>query len=301
MRRTRISSTFMERKRFSLFQPVLRLLKKKTTYREWIESRFGAQDVEEIDLEPGHAIEGIWRPSLYSWADTQKAIKVNPTEQRSQEQALRILVEALDELLLFIEPSDDGLNSYSHKTRDLLILACTESENQMRALLNKANWTAQNGRFFTTQDYVKLNLVAQLYDFQISLRYYENFSPSKPFANWDDNNPTQSLPWYHAYNQTKHNRDEHFAEAKLRHTIDAVASNIVLYCRRFSPLILLNDTNTLSGLINQLFEIKMVESDRKSFYLPKLKFSPNTRKDCFVYDSYKAGHKQPWITDPLVL
>jgi hypothetical protein len=272
---------------------------KNKTYLEWLDERFGAKDIEEIDIEIGHTIDGIWRPSLFYWNDIQTGINVDSNVQRSQEQALRILVDKLDEILLFIEPSEDGLRSFSHKIRDLLILSCTEVENQWRSLLNKANYRPINGRTFTTQDYVKLKPVTFLHEYEIGLRNYDSFKPSRPFADWDASNPTQSLTWYNAYNQTKHNRDQHFSSANLQAAIDAVAANIILYCTRFSPLILINDTNTLSSLIKQIFEINMVNSDRKSFYIPLLELPSDTRKDCFVYDCYRNNHNKSWIAKDL--
>lgn len=274
---------------------------KKGTFQDWIIKRFGAIDIEEMTFDVGNTVEGIWRPSLYYWDDIANGIKTNPSEQRSEEQALRILIEKLDELLLFIEPSIDGLNSYSHKTRELIILACTEVENQWRSLLNLAGHNPINGKDYTTNDYVKIFPISFLDEYQVSLKNYSTIAPSKPFNRWDKTNPTKSLPWYDAYNKTKHNRDHHFYEAKLKYAIDAVAANIIMFCTRFGALILLQDTSTLSALVKQIFEIKIVDADRKSFYIPELKFPADIRKDCFVYDSYRNKDNQPWIVNKLVV
>jgi len=271
------------------------------TYEEWIEKRFGALEIQEMDMVVGHTVEAVWRPSLFYWDDTQKGLKIDSIEQRSQEQALRILVEKLDEIFLFIEPSRDGLKSYSHKIRELLILSCTEVENQWRSLLVKAKHIPIDGRQFTTHDYVKLFPHTFLDEYQIGLKNYNTFTPSNPFKDWDHSNPTKSLSWYDAYNKTKHNRDDHFSSAQLQHAIDAVAANIILYCTRFSPFILINDTNTLSGLIKQIFDIRMVNSNRRSFYIPELTIPVNTRTDCFLYDSYREKHNNEWVVDSLQL
>ncbi len=269
---------------------------KNCSYIEWLEKHFGAIEIQEMYHNVGETVEAIWRPSLFYWEDIQKCLKIDSNEQRSQEQALRILVEKLDEILLFIEPSIEGLKAHGHKIRELLILACTEIENQWRALLNRAGYLPQNGREFTTQDYVKILPVTYIDEYQVGLKHYNAFVPSKPFYGWDITKPTKSLIWYDCYNQTKHDRDRYFSSATLLRAIDAVAANIILYCTRFSPLILINDTNTLAGLINQLFEIKMIDSDRKSFYIPDLQFPPNIRSDCFVYDSYFEKHNKEWET-----
>ncbi len=274
---------------------------KNCTYLEWLNKRFGAIDIEEMNLEIGNTIENIWRPSLYFYDDLKNGIKISEKDQRSQEQALRILIEKLDEILLFIEPSQDGLKSYSHKVRELLILACTEVENQWRSLLQKANYSPQNGRDFTTIDYVKLLSKTHIAEYEIGLKNFDSFVPSKPFANWTNTSPTQSLVWYDAYNKTKHDRAQNFPLSQFQFAIDAVAANIILYCTRFSPLLLLNDTHTLSGLIKQIFEIKLVNANRKTFYLPKLTFRLDTRKDCFVFDSKRAGFQESWTVNNLII
>ena len=94
---------------------------------------------------------------------------------------------------------------------------------------------------------------------------------------------------------------QYFSLAQLQFAIDAVAANIILYCTRFSPLLLINDTNTLSSIIKQIFDIQMIDANRKSFYIPELSFEPNTRKDCFVYDCYRAKHRKNWIVDKFII
>ncbi|MBN2711033.1 MAG: hypothetical protein JXR97_01165 [Planctomycetes bacterium] len=274
---------------------------KNGTHFDWIKNRFGATNIEEMELEAGNTIEGIWRPALYNFDDTDKGININNSELRSQEQALRVLIEKLDEILLYIEPSSEGLESYSHKIRELLILAATEVENQWRVLLNRANEKPINGSTFTTQDYVKTLPFTFVEEFEVSLKHYSLFKPAKPFSGWNSANPTKSLKWYDSYNKTKHNRDRHFDEAKLKYAIDAVAANIALYCTRFGILRLLHDTTILTGLFKQIFDISMVNSDRKTFYIPELEIPKNTRKNCFVFDCYLSKYNKPWTLNKLKL
>lgn len=274
---------------------------KNGSFNDWVIKRFGANNIEEMNLEVGTTVEGVWRPSLFYWEDIRNGIKTKENEQHSEEQALRILIDKLDELLLFIEPSIDGLNSYSHKIRELLILACTEVENQWRALLEIAGCIPINGKMFTTQDYVKILTPTHIGEYKVGLKNNSAFLPSKPFVSWDLSNPTKSIDWYDAYNKTKHNREYNFQDAKLKFAIDAVAANIILYCTRFGALILLQDTSTLSGLVKQIFEIKMINANRKSFYLPELEFPNDIRKDCFVYDSYRNKHNKTWNIQKLII
>lgn len=274
---------------------------KTGTLANWIERRFGAKDVEQMDLEVGHTVEGIWRPSLYFWDDITAALRIDPNEQVSQENALRILLTSMDNLLLYIEPSPNGLECYSHKTRELLILSCTEVENQWRAILQKSDYLPSAGSTYTTNDYSKLIGKVFLEEFSISLRNVDSFRKVRPFQGWDATCPTRSLPWYTAYNETKHNRRDNFGSATLRHVLTSIAANLVLYSIRYSPLSMINGSNAFSALVNQVFEVSMDNCSRRSFYLPLLDTSRVGSNDCIVFDSYRDKLNQPWIIEKLSL
>ena len=274
---------------------------KTLTLENWVKKVFGAEEIVPLDNEIGHSIDGIWRPSLYYQDDTYRALNVTKFSQRSSEQALRILIEKLDELLLYIEPDVNGLDSYGHKTRELLILACTEVENQWTALLKKAAASPTNGRTFTTQDYVKLLNAAHLDEYVIKLRNYEHLIGFQPFDNWNATKPTQSLTWYYAYNKTKHDRDSSFKESTMKNVIQAVTANVVMFCSRFGPFNLLNESKTLSSLINQNFEIYLKDSKQSSYYIPEIELPTETRKELLLYDCYREGHNKDWIVDIITL
>ena len=120
-----------------------------------------------------------------------------PSDLRLAEQALLLLIQRLDELLHFIEPSPVTLQAYSHKARELLILSCTEVENAWKSYLRIANVPPARSDF-TTNDYVKLLVPLHLADYQISLPRYSDIQPIRPFLGWSAAQPTKSLPWYDA-------------------------------------------------------------------------------------------------------
>ena len=275
--------------------------KKSGSLEDWCVRRFGATNIKTMQVAIGHSIESLWRPSLYYWDDTCAALKINDSEQLSEESALRVLIQQLDNLLLYIEPSSSGLDCYSHKTRELLILSCTEVENQWRAILDKAEVLPSNGRTYSTNDYSRLIGKVFLEEFSVKLRSISSTPVIKPFVNWTIANPTKSIKWYDSYNETKHNRESHFDSAKLRFVIESVAANLVLYSVRFSPLSLINNTNNFSSMVNQVFNISMDGSNRESFYLPLLDTSKIQRQECIVFDSYREKLNAPWIVDKLVL
>lgn len=102
---------------------------KSGNLREWIDRTFGAVDVEEASCEVGHTVHGVWRPGLYLSDEILPGLSATTFDLRLAEQALLLLIQRLDELLHFIEPSPGTLETHSHKARELLILACMEVEN----------------------------------------------------------------------------------------------------------------------------------------------------------------------------
>jgi len=191
---------------------------KSGTLREWVDRTFGAQDIVELKHAPGHATSGVWRPGLYFDEEIQTALAATPHDIRLAEQALLLLIHRLDELLHFVEPTSASLSTYSHKTRELLILACTEAENCWGNFLRVAGVVPPR-RGFTTNDYVKLLAPLRLAEFSVSLPRYAAVPLMLPFARWSSNDPTASIPWYSAYNKTKHDRTSHFDAASLENCI----------------------------------------------------------------------------------
>ncbi|HUS88885.1 MAG TPA: hypothetical protein VMW91_05860 [Desulfosporosinus sp.] len=271
---------------------------KKGTLKDWATTICGAIDFKPMDTEVGQTVDSIWRPCLYYEDEINEALNIDKFEQRSCEQALRILIDKLDSLFWYIEPEGKGLEAYSHKTRELLILACTETENHLKALLKKANASPINGKTFTTKDYVKLCKKAHLTEYQLMLRNYD-YGPVNPFLDWNKRQPTQSLPWYDAYNKTKHDRSNEFHVASLNNVIKAIAANIVLYIVRFGPFPLLHGTRTLSSIVNQIFNIMMVDSNVKTFYLPDLDLPSDLPKNLSIIRAHQSGYYKKWKINPL--
>jgi len=266
---------------------------------DWLLNTFGATNIKESVNDVGNVVDCVWRPGLYYPEKIYQALSTNEFEQRSAEQALRLLIDYLDNLFIYIEPSTSGLQSYSHKTRELLILACTEVENYWTQYLNNAGATPSS-RYFNTTDYVKLCAPLFLREYELNLRPYVNVGPIKPFENWHSSKPTQSLGWYNAYNKTKHNKSTYFSEATLQNCIEAIMANIVMFCVRFSPYPLFSDITKLSGIMNQLFSLRLDNPDPSTFYvakvnLPASKYNPN------LVCGETKDYIEPWQINPLRL
>lgn len=278
---------------------VIRQPKHGENIKQWAENVFGATNIKISKNTVGEAVCGVWRPGLYYGQEDLKALSTNEYEKLSSEQALRILIEKLDDLLLYIEPTQYGLKTYSHKTRELLILACTEIENVWKQYMRIADYKSSNAHNLCTSDYIKLKEPLFLQEYEVRLKPFENVEPIKPFVEWDQEISTQSLIWYNAYNQTKHDRYSHFAEATLFNCINAVAGNIILFCARYGPYSLFQGSGILSGLINQLFEVRLINPDPSTFYIPKIDFFEGHRCTSLSYTSWYLV--RPWVVKPLIL
>ncbi|MCR6634758.1 hypothetical protein [Devosia sp.] len=236
----------------------------------WATTTFAGQDLRPMQRQPGHAVQGVWRPGLYYTAQVNQALGVTDADRLSAEQALHLLLERLYDLFLYVQPTAQGLQSFGHKSRELLILAATEVENYWQRHARDAGLTGNGGRSLKTTDYVRLKEPLFPAEYEVTLTPFASLAPIRPFASWSAQNPTQSLPWYDAYNKTKHDRDSHFNDASVERCIQAVCAAIILYCVRFGPFSLVEGTSITSSQFKQLFSIALATPDTTSFYIPSI-------------------------------
>src|SRR5258707_11423506 len=122
---------------------------KQGTLANWVVNTFGAQDVSQSANTLGHSVADVWRPGITSYDDIRQGLGTTDAERHEHLQSIRLLIERLDELFLYIEPGASGLLTYGHKTRELLILACTEVENHWKQYLRASSAAPMNGRDYT--------------------------------------------------------------------------------------------------------------------------------------------------------
>jgi hypothetical protein len=151
-------------------------------------------------------------------------------ERASLQGQLASLRQLLERIFRYVHPEGPNLESYGHETRNLLILACTEVEASFQAILNANGYPKTR---LTTTDYVLLKDAMKLDAYGFGLPSYPWLSTIKPFESWSSSAPTQSLFWYNAYNNVKHNREDHFSEATLTAAVNAVCACAILVRSQF--------------------------------------------------------------------
>lgn len=71
----------------------------------------------------------------------------------------------------------------------------------------------------------------RLAEWEVSLSSHPAYGSIRPFAGWRPGR--RSLPWYNAYNDTKHDREVRLCQATLRNAITAIAGVFVMTVAQF--------------------------------------------------------------------
>lgn len=196
-------------------------------------------DVVETQREWGHHYSRIWRGRYKMMSPAEGWSPVDPracygeTYTQSIIAAASLFGELLD-LFRYIEPTMANANTYSHRLRELIILACTEVEACWRGVL-AANLISHDDKW-NVHDYSRLNEPMRLAEWSASLRDYPALPKVAPFSPWQfSTKPERRLCWYQAYNSVKHDRAGAFAEASLITLIHAMTALHIMQCAQWGP------------------------------------------------------------------
>lgn len=149
--------------------------------------------------------------------------------------AFLLIQKDLHKLFDYIEPSDINLRTYSYRIHELLTRTCIEIEANFKAILLENGYRKKNrkGNFLDLNitDYKKINITHRLSSYEVQIPNWIGCQAiRKPFKNWEI---SDSLPWYRAYNDTKHDRHNNFHIANFENLIEAVSGLIILLSSQF--------------------------------------------------------------------
>jgi hypothetical protein len=143
--------------------------------------------------------------------------------------AFLIIQKDLEDIFEYVEPSSESLETYSYRIHGLLMRACIEVEANLKAILTENTYSKHAGKL-TMVDYKKVDVTHHLSSYEVSLPIWNGPQRIlKPFGTW----PNGPLDWYQAYNASKHDRQDAFKKANVRHLIDAVAGLLVVLSSQF--------------------------------------------------------------------
>ena len=203
------------------------------TILETMQSRFPTSRFYKVDLAAGEYHPRIARPYVTSHDDSPGH---NP-DQSERARRTRIiatgqldaLIQELKRICMVVHPDRANCEVYGHEIRNLMVIACTEVEAQWKNIMHENGQGAER-----TSDYIKLSRPMRLTEYRVALPWYPWLEPIAPFKNWIVGAlPSQSLPWYTAYNHVKHDRESNFAQATLGNALSAVAGCFVMLCAQY--------------------------------------------------------------------
>lgn len=168
-----------------------------------------------------------------SWAYIRD--KMYARDPQHYVRAYLLIQKDLVQLFEYVEPSDDSAAAYSYRIHELLMRTCIEVEANFKAILaanaHQSVLRADGPSKLNMQVYRKVNVSHHLSSYEVVLPIWGGGKRAfKPFEGWSTNDP---IPWYQAYNKSKHDRHEAFRSANLEALVTAVCGLLVLMTAQF--------------------------------------------------------------------
>ena len=126
-----------------------------------------------------------------------------------------------------------------YRIHALLMRSCIEVEANFKAILEENKFTPPTKRSLNMTDYRKVDVTHHLSSYEVMLPIWNDTPPIlKPFEPWKPQRGQTgfgdvSLPWYQAYNASKHDRQDDFKKASFENLVMAVAGLLVLVSSQF--------------------------------------------------------------------
>lgn len=242
--------------------------------------------LKKVDYAPGRFYPRIWRPqftvdehSFYSSPDKRINEIINEINQvrpflphdskieLGGVTQLGLLLDNLKTIFKTIQPVNENLPTFGYEIRNLLVLACTEVEAQLKGIY-KAN-AAKIPDNLNMSAYFTLNKYLGLNAYRIQYPFYPQLKSFQPFEQWSGDS-YRPLPWYQAYNAVKHNRESEFHQATLDNVIEAISGAAILLLAQYGSRPLY-----WKDLIGQFVKILTIPAwDYGDYYMPPIKEQP---------------------------
>lgn len=153
--------------------------------------------------------------------------------------ALLLIINDLKSIFEYVEPSNEASYTFSYRIHALLMRTCIEIEANFRAIFQANEFSLKNHRHLNILDFRRVDVTHHLSSYEVILPIWNGEHPAiRPFSPWfvyrgRSVNNGVPLPWYQAYNASKHNRQQDFKKANLWALIEAVAALLILVSSQF--------------------------------------------------------------------
>jgi len=134
----------------------------------------------------------------------------------------------VERLARYVEFTNQNFGTYSIEIAHLFLAASSEVDVVAKQLCSRMDPATTATNIFQYRELLR-RCLPELENSIVAIPRYG--LDLRPWSNWlGDNNPD----WWQAYNDVKHHRDEHFAQANLKNVLNAMASLflVILYYYR---------------------------------------------------------------------
>lgn len=228
----------------------------------------------------------IFRPSIDKFFKGDYLIdSIYADDRISLCRSFYLILDDLLRLFEYIEPADQNLSTFSHRSYELLLRASTEIETNFKRILLANNYqTAGN---WNMTDYYKINVATKLHEYRVEWHNWRSGSKIIfPFNEWTSTT-YQPLAWYQSYNNVKHDRYRNFSEASLENVLKSVSAVFVLLFSQFG-IHVFNRTQAITTMYinDESTGLITVDDANLSIYCP-ISWSVNEKYD-FDWNTIKT-------------
>ena len=183
-----------------------------------------------MTLQPGQYYPRMARPSDQNSTSAHGLGATNPHEFFSSARQFGYLKRHLNSIFDVVDPSADNFECYGNNIRNLLIIICTECENQMQGILRENGFERKN---YATRHFIRLLKPMRLSEYSVIFSELPWLGTFEPFKNWSASETTKTLDWYRRYNQIKHDRENCLAKANLKSILEAFSALWILFAAQY--------------------------------------------------------------------
>lgn len=227
----------------------------------------------EASNYPGDYQPRIWRGRYYpyeTWRNVScPTPNLNSDEFYSSMRSSQGIFSYLESIFQYVEPSENNMSVFGYKFRELLILACTEVEANLKSVF-KLNFLG-GPKSLSTKHYIKLLRPMRLDKWSVRLKYYPGIKLN-PFENWIEEKSSQSIPWYDGYNDVKHDRESKFHRATMDNVLNSLAALHIVLCAQWGPGFLESTGLSSSDFTSPFLVDDQPKYELGQFYLPPFDF-----------------------------
>ena len=155
-------------------------------------------------------------------------------------------------MFYYIEPCDNNKSTYSHRIYELFLRTCTEIEANFKGILSTNLYKKQGD--FKMRDYFKVEDFSKLSEYEITFERWKEQYALRPFEQWNSTT-YQSLPWYQAYNNVKHNRYNNFTDANFDNLMNSIGALLIVLHAQYGEDMAETCFSNISLIQNNQYEV----------------------------------------------